>query len=120
MDQDAMITDMEFEHPLKKYKDFNFLIHGWEKKVYEKRSWLGINAGVFLIKNSEWSMDFMERWSLMGPQSPLYEPFAKLLFDVLTDRAVTESDDQSTLGYVIIKEKEKRGGNIYIDNEYSF
>ena len=97
MDQDVVITDMEFEHPLEKYRDFNFVIHGWEKKVYDKRSWLGINAGVFLIKNSVWSMDFMERWSMMGPQNPQYESFANILSDELPDRAVTESDDQSAL-----------------------
>ena len=93
MDQDVVITDMEFEHPLKKYKNFNFLICGWEKKVYEKRSWLGINAGVFLIINCEWSMDFMERWSMMGPHNPRYESFANILSDELPERAVTESDD---------------------------
>lgn len=120
LDSDAVITDMEFEHPLEKYKDFNFVLHGWEKNVYEKRSWLGINAGVFLIRNCEWSMDFMERWSVMGPESPLYESFAKILSDVLPDRPVTESDDQSALVYLMIKEKKKWGGKIYIENEYYF
>jgi xyloglucan 6-xylosyltransferase len=48
MDSDAVITDMEFEHPLEKYKDFNLVVHGWEQNVYKKRSWLGINAGFFL------------------------------------------------------------------------
>ena len=89
MDQDVVIIDMEFEHPLKKYKDFNFLIRGWEKKVYEKRSWLG----VFLIRNCEWPMDFVERQCMMGPQNPQYESFANILSDELPDRAVTESDD---------------------------
>ena len=120
MDQDVVIIDMEFEHPLKKYKYFNFLIRGWEKNVYEKRSLLGINASVFLIRNCEWSMDFMERWSMMGPQNPQYESFAKILADELPDRAITESNDQSSLVYVMIKEKEKWGGKIYIENEYFF
>ena len=56
----------------------------------------------------------------MGPHIPLYESFVKILFDELPDRAVTELDDQSSLVYVMIKEKEKQGGKIYIENEYSF
>lgn len=120
MDSDAVITDMEFEHPLEKYKDFNFILHGWEENIYKKRSWLGINAGVFLIRNCEWSMNFMERWAVMGPQSPLYESFAKILSDELPDRAVTESDDQSALIYLMIKENKKWTNKIYIENEYFF
>ena len=27
VDSDAVITDMEFEHPLEKYNDFNFVVH---------------------------------------------------------------------------------------------
>ena len=56
----------------------------------------------------------------MGPHNPQYESFANILSDELPDRAVTESDDQSALVYVMIKEKEKWGGKIYIENEYSF
>jgi hypothetical protein len=72
------------------------------------------------MRNCEWSMDFMERWAVMGPQSPLYESFAKILTDVLPDRALTESDDQSALIYLMIKEKKKWAGKIYIENEYFF
>ena len=96
------------------------IVHGWEQNFYEKRSWLGINAGVFLIRNCEWSMNFMERWSMMGPRIPLYESFAKILFDELPDREITDSDGQSTLVYLMIKEKDKWGGKIYIENESFF
>lgn len=49
MDSDVVITDMEFEHPLEKYKEFNVIIHGWMENVYKKRSWLEINARVGLL-----------------------------------------------------------------------
>ena len=57
---------------------------------------------------------------MMGPHIPLYESFAKILFDVLPDRAITDSHGQSTLVYLMIKEKDKWGGNIYIENDFFF
>ena len=55
-----------------------------------------------------------------GASESQYESFANILSDELLDRAVTKSDDQYALVYVMIKEKEKWGGKIYIENEYSF
>ena len=57
---------------------------------------------------------------MMGPQNPQYESFGNILCDELPDRVLIASDDQSALVYVMIKEKEKWGGKIYIENEYSF
>ena len=67
---------------------------------------LGTNAGIFLMRNYEWSMDFMERSSMIGLESPLYDSFAKILSDVFPD---SESDDRFSLVYLMIKEKDKWG-----------
>lgn len=53
VDSDAVFTDMDFKLPLDKYKNHNFVIYGWPKLIYEKKSWTGINAGVFLIRNCQ-------------------------------------------------------------------
>eukprot|EP00252_Welwitschia_mirabilis_P019526 TRINITY_DN4536_c0_g1_i1.p1 TRINITY_DN4536_c0_g1~~TRINITY_DN4536_c0_g1_i1.p1 ORF type:complete len:399 (+),score=-40.02 TRINITY_DN4536_c0_g1_i1:145-1197(+) len=120
MDSDAVVTDMEFVHPLERYNGYNFVLHGWRHKVYEERSWLGINAGVFLIRNCEWSMRFMERWAEMSPLSPQFASYAKILSQELPDRAEVESDDQSALVYLMIKEEKQWGDKIYIENKYEF
>ncbi|KAE9449588.1 hypothetical protein C3L33_18506, partial [Rhododendron williamsianum] len=41
-----VFTDMDFKLPLDKYKDYNFVVHGWSYMVYEKKSWGGVNAGI--------------------------------------------------------------------------
>ncbi|KAK4346680.1 hypothetical protein RND71_033019 [Anisodus tanguticus] len=96
VDSDAAFTDMDFTLPLDRYKAHNFVVHGWEKLIYEQQSWTSINAGVFLIRNCQWSMDLMEAWAKMGPQSPDYDKWGE------------------------IYEKEKWGNKIYVEGEYYF
>ncbi|KAJ1380839.1 Nucleotide-diphospho-sugar transferase [Sesbania bispinosa] len=58
MDADAVFTDMEFKLPLERYKAHNLVVHGWANLVYdennENKSWTGLNAGSFLIRNCQW------------------------------------------------------------------
>lgn len=42
VDSDAVFTDMDFKLPLDKYKNHNFVIYGWPKLIYEKKSWTGM------------------------------------------------------------------------------
>lgn len=118
MDSDAAITDMDFVIPWERYRDYNLVVHGWDHLVYEKRSWVSLNAGIFLIRNCEWSIEFLERWSVMGPQSPLFVSSGKLLSKVLSDRAFNSSDDQSALVYLLLKEKDKWADRIFIEHKY--
>lgn len=117
VDSDAVFTDMDFKVPLRRYKDHNLVVHGWAHLVYEKKSWQGLNAGVFLIRNCQWSMDFMQLWASMGPHSPEYHKFAQLQMSVFADRFPT-IDDQSALIYLLLKEKEKGTTKAYIEGEY--
>ncbi|GLJ43389.1 hypothetical protein SUGI_0901610 [Cryptomeria japonica] len=119
MDADAVITDMDFELPLESYENYNMVLHGWKHLVYEKRSWTSINAGIFLMRNCEWSMEFMERWASMGPQTPQFDASSELLSDTLPDRAFKDSDDQSAIVYLLLKEKEKWGDKIFLENLYN-
>lgn len=118
LDADAIITDMEFEIPLEKYDDYNMVVHGWEGVVFEKRSWLGLNAGSFLIRNCQWSMDLMERWASMGPKGPMGAAFKDILSDFLPDRPRNPTDDQAAFVYLMIKEKEKWAGKLKMELEY--
>ncbi|XP_058186373.1 galactomannan galactosyltransferase 1-like [Rhododendron vialii] len=118
IDSDAVITDMDFKLPLEKYKDHNFVVHGWSYFVYEKKSWAGVNAGVFLIRNCQWSMEFMEAWAEMGPQTPNYEKWGQIQMEAFSDKNHPDSDDQSALNYLLLTEKEKWGIKVFIENTY--
>ncbi|XP_047315350.1 glycosyltransferase 6-like [Impatiens glandulifera] len=118
IDSDAIFTDMDFKAPLTRYKDYNMVIHGWPDAVFGKKSWVGANAGVFLMRNCQWSLDFMEVWAEMGPQSPDYEKWGEIQRSTFPDKEYPKSDDQSGLIYLIIKEKETWGKKIYLENEY--
>ncbi|GFP93888.1 putative glycosyltransferase 7 [Phtheirospermum japonicum] len=119
VDSDAAFTDMDFKLPLDKYKAHNLVIHGWPHLI-EKKSWTSINAGVFLIRNCQWAMDFMDVWAGMGPQSPDYDKWGETLSTTFKDKIFRESDDQSGLVYLILNEKEKWGDKIYVEGEYYF
>ncbi|KAJ0893810.1 putative xyloglucan 6-xylosyltransferase [Helianthus annuus] len=117
-DADAVFTDMDFKIPLQRYKNHNFVVHGWPDLIYKNKSWTGLNAGVFLIRNSQWAFDFMDVWSGMGPQTPNYEKWGEILRETCKDKTRPESDDQTGLVYLLLKEKEKWGDKIYIEDGY--
>lgn len=120
VDSDAAFTDMDFKLPLDRYKDYNMVIHGWPKLIYEEKSWTSINAGVFLIRNSQWAMDFMDVWASMGPQTEEYDKWGEIQRTTFRDKDLPESDDQTGLAYLLLKEKEKWGKKIYVESEYYF
>ncbi|KAK9670236.1 hypothetical protein RND81_13G188300 [Saponaria officinalis] len=120
VDSDAAITDMDFSLPLEKYNAHNLVLHGWPKLVYDKKSWTGLNAGVFLIRNCQWSMDLLDRWVKFGPTSPEYVKWGPILKSVFTDKLYPESDDQTALAYMMVKEGRKWGDKIYLESDYYF
>ncbi|KAI3736330.1 hypothetical protein L6452_15869 [Arctium lappa] len=115
IDEDAAFTDMDFKVPLERYKDRNFVVHGWPREVYEEKNWLGLNAGSFLIRNCQWSLDFLDRWADMGPQSKNHEKWRKILWKTFKHGA----DDQTALAYLLVKEKEDdQPSKVHIEIEY--
>ncbi|KAG9440554.1 hypothetical protein H6P81_020719 [Aristolochia fimbriata] len=120
VDSDAAFTDMDFRLPLRRYRAHNLVVHGWPQLVYESKSWVSLNAGVFLIRNCQWSVDFMDRWAKMGPQSPDYDKWGEIQRATTKDKAFPESDDQSGLVYILLKEKEQWGNKIYLESDYYF
>ncbi|KAG6422307.1 hypothetical protein SASPL_118874 [Salvia splendens] len=73
---------------------------------------------VFLLRNSQWALDFLDMWASMGPQSPDYAKWGQTLSSVFKDKIFPESDDQSGLIYLYLKEK--WGEKIYVEDEYYF
>jgi hypothetical protein len=105
MDSDAIFTDMSFQLPLEKYANYNMVMHGWDDAVYEKRSWLALNAGVFLLRNCQWSLDLLYAWAPMSPKGPVRDAIGPLLSKALPDRPPGEADDQSALVYLMLSNR---------------
>ncbi|XP_057419840.1 galactomannan galactosyltransferase 1-like [Lotus japonicus] len=120
VDSDAVITDMEFKLPLNRYNEFNLIIHGWEDLVKKKHSWTGLNAGVFLMRNCQWSLDFMDVWAAMGPSSPDYKKWGEKLMATFKDKVIPDSDDQTALAYLIAMGEDKWTEKIYLEKDYYF
>lgn len=118
MDSDAMFTDMAYELPWERYKDFNMVMHGWNEMVYNDKNWIGLNTGSFLLRNCQWSLDLLNAWAPMGPKGKVREEAGKILTRELKDRPVFEADDQSAMVYLLVKERAKWGEKVYLENAY--
>uniref|UniRef100_A0A2P2IRR5 Putative glycosyltransferase 7 n=2 Tax=Rhizophora mucronata TaxID=61149 RepID=A0A2P2IRR5_RHIMU len=121
VDSDALFTDMEYKLPLRRYdyKSHNLVVHGWAKLIYDDKSWTALNAGVFLIRNCQWSMDFMDTWANMGPISADYSKWGQIQRSMFKDKIFSESDDQTALIYLIYKDRSLTD-KIYLEAEYYF
>lgn len=121
VDADAVFTDMEFKLPMEKYKNHNLVAHGWPNMVYgdkENKSWTGLNAGSMLIRNCQWAMELMNEWAKMGPISGDYESWGRILKSTFKDKVFPLPDDQSSLIYMLSKEKERWEEKTYLEWEY--
>ncbi|WVZ73900.1 hypothetical protein U9M48_022154 [Paspalum notatum var. saurae] len=120
VDSDAVLTDMDFRLPLRRYRAHNLVVHGWPRLVYEARSWTSLNAGVFLIRNCQWSLDFMDAWAAMGPDSPDYRRWGAVLKSTFKDKAFDESDDQSALVYMLLHKGSPWRDRVFLESGYYF
>ncbi|GJN08093.1 hypothetical protein PR202_ga25982 [Eleusine coracana subsp. coracana] len=119
MDSDVVFTDMLFEPPWSKYSRHNLVLPGWDDKVYDAKSWLSINAGSFIIRNSQWSLDLLHAWAVMGPRGPVRFEYGKRFAEALSDRKPYESDDQSALVYLLVTQRDRWGHKTFLESAYS-
>ncbi|PAN16027.1 hypothetical protein GQ55_3G028700 [Panicum hallii var. hallii] len=117
VDSDAIFTDMAFELPLSRYEGRNLVIHGYPD-LLEKRSWISLNAGIFLLRNCQWSLDLLDAWVPMGPRGPSRVEAGKLLTASLTGRPPFEADDQSALIHLLLIEKDRWMDKVHIESEF--
>ncbi|CAL5019307.1 unnamed protein product [Urochloa decumbens] len=125
VDSDAVLTDMDFRLPLRRYRGHNLVVHGWASLVYgatagASRSWTSLNAGVFLIRNCQWSLDFMDAWAAMGPDSPEYRRWGAVLKSAFQDKVFDESDDQSALVYMLLQSGSPWRDKVFLESGYYF
>ncbi|KAJ3679757.1 hypothetical protein LUZ60_017768 [Juncus effusus] len=117
MDNDALFTDMAFELPLEKYKNHNLIVHGYPD-LLEKHSWIALNAGIYVMRNCQWSLDLMDAWAPMGPKGIVRDEAGKIVTANLKGRPLFEADDQSALIYLLITQQNKWMDRVYIENSY--
>ncbi|XP_074308869.1 galactomannan galactosyltransferase 1-like [Silene latifolia] len=120
VDSDAVFTDMDFDLPLEKYKAYNLIVYGWPDALYKQNSSMGLNAGVFLIRNCQWSMDLLDRWASFGPQTENFAKWGRIQKSIFADKVAPISDDQSALCYMIIIERDRWADKFYLETEYEF
>ncbi|GFY93720.1 Galactosyl transferase GMA12/MNN10 family protein [Actinidia rufa] len=118
VDSDAVFTDMDFVPPLERYKDYNLVVGGSPELVYKHPSSIGLHAGVFYIRNCQWSMNFIEAWAKMGPQTPNYEKWGPILKLTIHDKLYPESDDETAMVYLLLKEKDKWANKVLLEHEH--
>ncbi|KAF8116510.1 hypothetical protein N665_0017s0066 [Sinapis alba] len=87
MDSDAMFTDMAFELPWERYKDYNL-------------NWIVLNTRSFLLRNNQWALDLLDTWAPMGTKGKTRE---------LKGRPVFEADDQSAMVYLLATQQDTWG-----------
>ncbi|EFJ32439.1 glycosyltransferase CAZy family GT34-like protein [Selaginella moellendorffii] len=124
MDSDALFTDMSFVIPLETYESWNkdMIIPGYWEKVYgDDPDWLGLNAGIFLIRNTEWSRNFLDKWMSFRPDSPQRSHH---LTEILNREFRTRprnwpADDQSALAYLLRRNKTEHERRTYLEAGYA-
>ncbi|CAM6127049.1 unnamed protein product [Calypogeia fissa] len=118
VDSDAVFTDMLFEPPFHTYEGYNMVMWGWEYGLFTNRSWVAFNAGVFLIRNCQWSLDLNDKWSPMGPEGPVRDEYGKIFTSFLSFRKDNfSSDDQSALAYLMIRDEAVRSKVKLVESE---
>jgi hypothetical protein len=109
---------MAFEPPWERYERHNLVLHGWPAKVFEERSWVGINTGSFLIRNCQWSLDLLDAWAPMGSRGPVRDSYGELFARELSGRPPFEADDQSALVYLLLTQRGRWADRTFIESTY--
>ncbi|CAN6295359.1 unnamed protein product [Urochloa humidicola] len=118
VDSDAVFTDMLFELPWERYGRHNLVLHGWHAKVFEEKSWVGVNTGSFLIRNCQWSLDLLDALAPMGPRGPVRDRYGELFAQELSGRPPFEADDQSALIYLLVTQRSRWGDKTFLESSY--
>ncbi|CAN6469361.1 unnamed protein product [Victoria cruziana] len=120
MDADAIFTDLNFSIPIRTYDDKGkkMVVPGSQAKVYTKNpDWISLNAGIFLMKNCEWSHKFLQNWMRYGDPPNLAS--SKMQLNSFVKRPKNwDPDDQSTLVHLLNLNKTDSQAHVYLESGY--
>ncbi|KAL2634831.1 hypothetical protein R1flu_006310 [Riccia fluitans] len=119
VDSDAVFTDMIFEPPFESYKDVNLVLWGDEGRVFKERDFISINAGILIVRNCQWSLDFLDSFIPMGPYGQVRDDYGKMLTEYLSERPAIQADDQSAIIYMLNTEKEKWAPKVHFETTFT-
>lgn len=109
LDADAVITDMTFEPPFAMLDDYNLILYGEDRLVHDKLDPAGLSTGAFIIRNCQWSLDFLGAWAYTGTDSKRDEARdAKLQEELGANRTAVDiipGDDRSSLVALLTEDK---------------
>lgn len=122
MDSDAIFTDLNFSIPFDTYNGWNknLVVSGYWEKVYaEEPDWMALNAGIFLIRNCEWSYRFLEKWSELGAPENIVKVKEAMNSVIKTRPQDWDPDDQSALVYLLNKNRRESEQKAFLEASYS-
>ncbi|KAL3692985.1 hypothetical protein R1sor_006636 [Riccia sorocarpa] len=119
VDSDAVFTDLIFEPPFEKYTNPNLVLWGDDKWVFGDKSFIGLNAGIMIVRNCQWSIDFLDSFIPMGPNGDVREQYGDMLTKFMTQRPVMQADDQSAIIYKLNTERERWAPKVFFETTFS-
>ncbi|CAM6108181.1 unnamed protein product [Calypogeia fissa] len=117
VDSDAVFTDLLFEPPFHELDGYNMAMWAWEEGFW-KKNWVSVNVGVFLIRNCQWSLNLIDKWSPMGPDGPVRVEYGKMLSQYLDRYDNYPADDQSSLIYLMLTDESVMSKIKLVENDY--
>jgi len=122
MDSDAIFTDFSFFIPFNTYNSWNknLVVPGfWEKVYAENPDWMALNAGIFLIRNCEWSYTFLEKWSALGEPANIVKAKEAVNSAIKTRPQEWDPDDQSALVYLLNQNRTDSEKYTFLEASYN-
>ncbi|CAM6027828.1 unnamed protein product [Sphagnum balticum] len=124
MDSEAMVTDMSFQVPVEKYQNHNLVMQGSFDNNDDDKSWdTGLHTESFLIRNCQWSLNFLDAWAggrpIIGSSSSIRNKGGGELLTKKTlkgQQPKFEADDQSALVYLLTTRTQEWTDKVFLEN----
>eukprot|EP00897_Mesotaenium_endlicherianum_P001848 jgi/Mesen1/1691/ME000137S00605 len=112
------VADMLFDIPMASYEKYEMVVPGYYDHVYKHKDWVGLNTGVFLTRNNQWTLDLLDLWAVFGPNGKVRAEAGVLLERELPGRPAFEADDQSALVYLLNKHRDTLRKRVFLETSY--
>ena len=128
IDSDAIFMDMDFSLPLDEYEQlgYNLVLWGETKMVDaddqhdQAPSYFGLNAGVMLMRNNDWTRAFLRRILDAGDNIEGSTAVQGAVLKGMCDRAYDcVVSDQSTIVYLLSQEPDKWRNQTLLEKRFA-
>jgi len=123
IDSDAIFMDMDFDLPLDEYEQLGYSLVLWgETRMVDEAapSYFGLNAGVLLLRNNEWTRTFLRRILDAGEDIEGSTALQGNVLKGMCDRAYDcVVSDQSTIVYMLSQEPDKWRNQTLLEKRFT-